>query len=545
MQVKNVFKVSSEMLGKMSRPLDDVDLAAQEPTVYQPRQHNTSKPKNPGRSFANSDPFAHLNPFGESTKHNSQGHFGIIDLQLKKPTPHEPVQSVRWYRPEVSPERPFLEPEPTLQDAMMDAATRPAFALSRSPESLRGRISSSSYEVNDDPLQTTLEPSKSNRLALSPGGDRTIPRSDGLDDPFVDRKRAAPGLVPLEKGNTVGARRSVRLKTQHKPSNTLSSSPTSSSSTSASSTNINDGRQLRLPKARVLKRLSTTSFTSFTTRKICDVETKAPRLGLATGPSKVMIPQTEDGPLEIPDKHQALNWLLTLVGNLGHGHYSLRRFDCQTALRVFKSLPTAQQETHTVLLQMARVLFEQAKYSEAVKFFKRARTVAPSNMEGMDMFSSALWHLKSDLDLALLSHELIELDRLSPETWCAMGNSFSLQHDYENAIRSFKRATQLDPEFAYAYTLEGHEHLANEDYAEAAHAFRKGVAVKRRHYNAWYGLAIVSQKLGRYHAAEQHFRIAFRIHPQNSVLAGCIGMVSLISSQKGTLYLLGDAEGPV
>ncbi|PVH80555.1 TPR-like protein [Cadophora sp. DSE1049] len=200
---------------------------------------------------------------------------------------------------------------------------------------------------------------------------------------------------------------------------------------------------------------------------------------------------------------EALFSLLDLFKKFGEGYYLLTHFKCRKALQIFESIPTSQRETGWVLSQMGRAHFEQANYAEAARTFAKARAIAPLRVECMDIYSTSLWHLKHDVDLAFLSYELVDLDRLSPQTWCALGNSFSLQRDHSNAIKCFRRATQIDPMFAYAFTLEGHEHISNEEYDNAIHAFRKGIAVKKRHYNAWYGLGIVHQKLGKFDLAPQ------------------------------------------
>lgn len=50
----------------------------------------------------------------------------------------------------------------------------------------------------------------------------------------------------------------------------------------------------------------------------------------------------------------------------------------------------------------------------------------------------------------------------------------------------FKRSIQIDPNFAYAYTLSGHEYVANDDLDKALLSFRTAIRVDSRHYNAWY-----------------------------------------------------------
>ena len=54
---------------------------------------------------------------------------------------------------------------------------------------------------------------------------------------------------------------------------------------------------------------------------------------------------------------------------------------------------------------------------------------------------------------AFLCHLLKDTDYHAPQTWCAVGNAFSLAREHDQAIAAFKRATQIDDSFAYAWTL--------------------------------------------------------------------------------------------
>ena len=222
---------------------------------------------------------------------------------------------------------------------------------------------------------------------------------------------------------------------------------------------------------------------------------------------------------------EGLQQLLDLFMKLGSGYFALSHYRCQDALRCFNSISPSQRDTPWVLGQIGRAYYEQASYLEAEKTFTRIKSMAPSRLEDMELYSTTLWHLKSDIDLAFLAHEIIDIDRNSPQAWCAVGNSFSLQRDHDQALKCFKRATQIDPKFAYAFTLQGHEHVANEEYDKALAAYRSSITAENRHYNAWYGLGRVFEKQGKYAFAEQHYRTAASINPTNAVLVSCIGTV--------------------
>ena len=57
----------------------------------------------------------------------------------------------------------------------------------------------------------------------------------------------------------------------------------------------------------------------------------------------------------------------------------------------------------------------------------------------MDVYSTTLWHLRKEFDLSYLAQEFTDFDKLSPETWCIVGNCFSLQNEHDSAIKFFQR----------------------------------------------------------------------------------------------------------
>jgi anaphase-promoting complex subunit 3 len=220
---------------------------------------------------------------------------------------------------------------------------------------------------------------------------------------------------------------------------------------------------------------------------------------------------------------EALRWVMDLMKKLGSGYFLLSQFQCQEAVQALSSLPAAHQSSPWVLALMGRAHYEQASYAEAEKFFRRMRTQSPSRLEDMEVYSTILWHLKRETELSFLAHELVDSAWHSPQAWCALGNAWSLARDPEQALKCFKRATQLDSKFAYGFTLQGHEHVTNEEYDKALTAYRQAISADKRHYNAYYGIGRVQQRLGAYDKALTHFQAAHLINPNNAVLVTCIG----------------------
>jgi anaphase-promoting complex subunit 3 len=102
----------------------------------------------------------------------------------------------------------------------------------------------------------------------------------------------------------------------------------------------------------------------------------------------------------------------------------------------------------------------------------------------MEVYSTLLWYLQKPVQLSFLAQELLAIDPKSPQAWIAVGNTFSVQKERSQAITCFRRAIQLDPSCAYAYTLSGHEYV-DEDTDKAMHYFQMALRADPRHYNAW------------------------------------------------------------
>eukprot|EP00898_Chlorokybus_atmophyticus_P000631 jgi/Chlat1/1569/Chrsp123S01830 len=235
---------------------------------------------------------------------------------------------------------------------------------------------------------------------------------------------------------------------------------------------------------------------------------------------------------------------LALLRTLGDGFKHMCRYKCSAALNVFLQLPTCQYQTGWVLSQVGRAYFEMVDYTQAALVFEQLRRLAPHHLEGLEVYSSVLWHLNRDVELSFLAQEVVALDRQSPQAWCVMGNCFSLHKEHDTAISFFGRALQLDPNFTYAHTLAGHEHCANEDFEKGLACYRAALRIDARHYNAWYGLGTIFYRQEKFELAEYHFRRALDINPQSSVLHCYLGMaLHALQRNEEALAMLEKAIG--
>lgn len=222
-------------------------------------------------------------------------------------------------------------------------------------------------------------------------------------------------------------------------------------------------------------------------------------------------------------KHVA-GGLLELLKDLGRAFYFFSQYECDSCISVLKTLPEHHLNTGYCLTLMAKAYYESSRYKEAIKCFAKVRELEPKRTQGLELYSTALWQQQQEVELSALAQDMNRIDQFCPQTWCVNGNCFSAQKEHDTAIKYFQRATQVDPSFAYAYTLLGHEYVLTEELDKAMNCYRHAVRIDPRHYNAWYGIGSIYSKQERFLLAEMHFRKALRINPNSSVLMCHIGV---------------------
>lgn len=189
-------------------------------------------------------------------------------------------------------------------------------------------------------------------------------------------------------------------------------------------------------------------------------------------------------------------------------------FRCDEALRQLASERFAGSQWAQA--QRARALFERGEYEEAARVYAEVHRAAPHAVDGLELYSTALWHLRRPVELTQLARDLVAVDRLSAAAWCAMGNCFSLRGERTAALRLFARAAQLDPRCAYAYALAGHELAAAGEAESAQHCFALALGADRRQYSAWLGMGGLLLRREQYAQAAAEFQSALAIHPTNT-----------------------------
>jgi anaphase-promoting complex subunit 3 len=222
---------------------------------------------------------------------------------------------------------------------------------------------------------------------------------------------------------------------------------------------------------------------------------------------------------------------MDIIRHMLHAAGALGSYRCAAAVRIASELPPCHRDTGYILGIVGRARLELGDYAGAETAFAKSLAIEPTRLNGIvEYYSTVLWHMKKETELAELAIHSFNTDRQTVATWCAVGNCYSLQRDPDTALRYFKRATRVDPANAYAHTLAGHEYVVKEDFDSALASYRQAILLDERHYNALYGIGQVLQKQEKFSLAERHFRTALHLHPRNSNLHYHLGVALAASA---------------
>lgn len=224
-------------------------------------------------------------------------------------------------------------------------------------------------------------------------------------------------------------------------------------------------------------------------------------------------------------RKQSADGLMALMRTMADGYLQLSQYECDEAIETFSSIQKHHIMSTWVQCMIAKAYYEKRDYEMAAKIYLEIHRSEPHRIQMMEIYSTVLWHLQREVQLSALAQDLKAQDYQSPITWCVLGNCFSLQKEHESAVKCFERAVQVDSDFAYSYTLLGHELIITEELDKAMSCFRTAILKDPRHYNAWYGIASIYSKQERYSLAEFHFKQALKINPKCSVIMVHIGVM--------------------
>ncbi|KAJ3998208.1 hypothetical protein F5050DRAFT_1872567 [Lentinula boryana] len=427
----------------------------------------------------------------------------------------------------VSNDSPFRFADTTFQQAHRSSRSQPAVSGSTQPSVTRPLSSADEAGPMPKKLRSTAP-----QVALKP----SKPLKLSIDDP-LKKARTRPALMSSNSFSSSHTRSQSTVNSRVAPPASKNAVVTQNAAIRRSTRLLSGTGSKHAPKGPQTSTRERRKQQSHARSR--SIESDEDELEVANSPSPPAMPnspRSEGSPssrtlsqeqaaqaayeIEVADKY-----IYDLMRQFAGASRALAMYHSQKCLDAIELLPQTQQQTPWVLSTVGKAHYDKGEYGSAERAFRAVRTLEPYRLWDMEVYSTLLWHLQRPVELSFLAQELLNIDPRSPQAWIAIGNLFSLQKERAHALTCFRRATQMDPSCAYAYTLSGHETI-DEDLDKAVTFFQTALRVDSRHYNAWYGLGTCYLRMSKLRLAEYHFRKAVEIHPDNAVLLGCVGMVA-------------------
>lgn len=162
----------------------------------------------------------------------------------------------------------------------------------------------------------------------------------------------------------------------------------------------------------------------------------------------------------------------------------------------------------------AVILYNKHEIDKSKEVFEDLMEEDQYNIGNLGVYSDILYVNGEQAKLSILAHELVKIEKFSPETCHVLGNYYSCKGMSDKAIFYFKRALVLDPKRLSIWVLLGHEYTELKERALAIECYRKGA--QSNDYRAWYGLGEAYELLSMYQYALYYYKKACLVRPYDS-----------------------------
>jgi serine/threonine protein kinase/Tfp pilus assembly protein PilF/TolB-like protein len=175
---------------------------------------------------------------------------------------------------------------------------------------------------------------------------------------------------------------------------------------------------------------------------------------------------------------------------------------------------------------------QQPSVDAAIKLFNKALELEPGYAlahAGLGRAYLSLYQIQNRPEYAELAEEHCnranELDRLMPQAWLTLGSLHTQLRQFDQALEDLNRAHDRDPANEVVYARIAFVYQQQRRDSEAEQAYLKAISLAQKSWwpHAYYGAFLALRE--RYPEAEQQFRIAHEIAPDNPRILSNLGGV--------------------
>ena len=211
------------------------------------------------------------------------------------------------------------------------------------------------------------------------------------------------------------------------------------------------------------------------------------------------------------DKHdiEARLLLASACGQLG---------DMQGVTKACRQILNRQPEHPQALSLLGNALASQGQHEAAIRHYEKALTHKPGDIGILNNLGNALYIANRLDEAAEVLQEIVKQQPNYADAYNNLGNVYKAQHEDNKAVHCFQKALQLDPNLFEAMLNLGNILSDRIGHPEAAEQyFRKAIALKPDNLEARTGLINMLRFQGRLEDCHKEIRETLRFHPDNSL----------------------------
>lgn len=207
-----------------------------------------------------------------------------------------------------------------------------------------------------------------------------------------------------------------------------------------------------------------------------------------------------------------------IYGLLARAHLSLGSVDKAiesyiTAKKIDPDNPTIRSSLLNLYIEQGRLFFRSQKYTEALKFFEKAKALQPSEttygwlmlvLNNMERYDESL----------KIFDEANKNKMVDPYLYNSKGFVLETLKRYDAAIDAYNQAIELDKDYASSYYNKGVTYSEMGKHGNAIDNLSKFINLQPKNIHGYNERGNVYRKLGEYDKALNDFNNAIRLDPQ-------------------------------
>ena len=207
--------------------------------------------------------------------------------------------------------------------------------------------------------------------------------------------------------------------------------------------------------------------------------------------------------------------------NLGN---SLKQMDkLEDAIESYQTSLAINPDDIEVLSSYGNALMDFGEFKKAIECYTRVLQVNPNLTETQNNLDKAVEE-DSQIDKFILNYqEAIGEEANSPKVMLFKGTAFDLKGYNEMAIKYFKQAIKIRPDYAEAFNRLGMVYTKIDKPEDALECYEKATEIEPSLAEAHYNLGYVFEKQGNRSAAKVSFDRALDINPNHAEAINSLG----------------------